>query len=102
MLFPWEALENQYKNRPGIPQPHTIWWNSKLRTVKSVVAKEHDLLTEVCTAENRPEVVFSSREWDLLNEMENLLEPIVEATDKLQAKKVSKTVRTKSTHLSKP
>lgn len=64
-----------------------------LRTIKSVVGKGYDNLTELCTAENRTEVIFSNREWSQLVELCDLLEPFAEATDKLQAEKVSKTVR---------
>ena len=57
--------------------------------MKSVIAKGHDQLTEVCVVENVMEVVFSSREWSQLVELCDLLEPFAEITEKLQAGKVS-------------
>lgn len=72
----------------GIPAPNDTRWNSTLRQVQALVTKSLADINKVCRASGHPECVFLNKDFDMLKELCNLLEPFRALTDQLQGDKV--------------
>lgn len=87
-LYQQEAFEDKF-NRAGIPAENDTRWNSTLRQVRAVVKKGMTPLNTVSAGQERRELVFTARDWSVLKELLEVLEPFADATDELSGDKVS-------------
>ena len=60
-------------------------WNSTLRQVRSIISLPAQGLMDLCHATGHAELILSGKEWQMLNELYNLLAPFEEATNLVQA-----------------
>ena len=84
-----EAFEKSF-GRAGIPAENDTRWNSTLRQIQAVLSKGMTEINTICTSQSKAEVALSPKEWAQLKELSDLLEPFAQATDELQADKVSR------------
>lgn len=82
-----DAFEDKFGQR-GIPASVNTRWNSTLRQVKAVLSFSHQELSSVVQDTGHNELVFSIREWNLMKELCDVLQPFAEATDLTQGEKI--------------
>nr|XP_055032036.1 zinc finger BED domain-containing protein 4-like [Misgurnus anguillicaudatus] len=82
-----DAFEDKFGQR-GIPAAVNTRWNSTLRQVKAVLSFSHQELCSVVQDTGHSELVFSIREWNLMKELCDVLQPFAEATDLNQGEKI--------------
>ena len=78
-----DSLEDKFGQR-GIPAAVNTRWNSTLCQVKAVLSFSHQELCNVVQGTGYNKLVFSVREWNLLKELCDVLQPFAEATDLTQ------------------
>ena len=59
--------------------------DSTLRQVRSIISLPAQGLMDLCHATGHAELILSGKEWQMLNELYNLLAPFEEATNLVQA-----------------
>ncbi|CAI5638372.1 unnamed protein product [Oreochromis niloticus] len=79
-----DVFEAEFGEQKGIPAAVITRWNSTLRQVKAVLQCEHLKLCAVLEMAGHKELLFTTREWNLLKEMVDILKPFGEATDLTQ------------------
>lgn len=82
-----DAFEDRFGQR-GIPAAVNTRWNSTLRQIKAVLSFSHQELCHVVQGTGHSELVFSVREWNLMKELYDVLQPFAEATDLTQGEKI--------------
>ncbi|XP_078021628.1 zinc finger BED domain-containing protein 4-like [Epinephelus lanceolatus] len=82
-----DAFEDKFGQR-GIPAAVNTRWNSTLRQVKAVLSFSHQELCNVAQVTGHNELVFSVREWNMMKELCDVLQPFAEATDLTQGEKI--------------
>lgn len=82
-------FEAEFGEQKVIPAAVITRWNSTLRQVKAVLQCEHLKLCAVLEMAGHKELLFTTREWNLLKEMVDILKPFGEATDLTQGEKNS-------------
>ncbi|KAL7373446.1 hypothetical protein ABVT39_006953 [Epinephelus coioides] len=85
--IPPDAFEDKFGQR-GIPAPVNTRWNSTLRQVKAVLLFSHQELCNVVQGTSHNELVFSVREWNMMKELCDVLQPFAEATDLTQGENI--------------
>ena len=100
-----ERFEQIFGNFRSIPVCNATRWNSVLRQVHSVLALTNQQLTDLCRTLSHSELIFSAKEWLMLNELSEVLSPFLEATNLTQGEyiltitSVVPTVLALNTHL---
>jgi hypothetical protein len=61
-------------------------WNSTLKQVQSIIRLSYKDLSDVCT--DHPEALPTEREWTVMKELVEVLNPFLQATDLLQGDRV--------------
>lgn len=82
-----EIFAARFGAQQGLTQPVPTRWDSVYRHIMSFLKKDRILLNGVCL-EAGVDIQFSSREWELLGDLKELLEPFYTATTKTQGDKV--------------
>lgn len=74
----------------GIPQVNDTRWNSTLIHVKGVLKLSRDSLSQLLTSRSvhQENLLLTAREWSMLQELADILEPFMEATNCTQGEKV--------------
>ncbi|KAK0150985.1 hypothetical protein N1851_007858 [Merluccius polli] len=75
-----DAFEDKFGLR-GIPAAVNTRWNSTLRQIKAVLSFSHQGLCSVVQGTGHNELVLLVREWNLMKELCDVLQPFAEATD---------------------
>lgn len=83
-----DAFEAEFGEHRGIPAAVNTRWNSTLWHVKAVLYFDHVKLSRVAEKAGHRELLFTTREWNLLKELLEILKPFGEATDLTQGEKV--------------
>uniref|UniRef100_A0A669DT20 HAT C-terminal dimerisation domain-containing protein n=2 Tax=Oreochromis niloticus TaxID=8128 RepID=A0A669DT20_ORENI len=83
-----DVFEAEFGEQKAIPAAVITRWNSRLRQVKAVLQCEHLKLCAVLEMAGHKELLFTTREWNLLKEMVDILKPFGEATDLTQGEKI--------------
>ncbi|XP_039864476.1 zinc finger BED domain-containing protein 4-like [Simochromis diagramma] len=83
-----DVFEAEFGEQKWIPAAVITRWNSTLRQVKAVIQCEHLKLCAVLEMAGHKELLFTTREWNLLKEMVDILKPFGEATDLTQGEKI--------------
>ncbi|KAK1886685.1 Zinc finger BED domain containing protein 4 [Dissostichus eleginoides] len=90
VCFPTEqddVFDAEFGEQRGIPAAVTTRWNSTLRQVKAVLRCEHPKLCHVLEKAGHKELFFTAREWNVLKELVDIMNPFGEATDLTQGEK---------------
>ncbi|KAL7379703.1 hypothetical protein ABVT39_004336 [Epinephelus coioides] len=82
-----DAFEDKF-GQQGIPAAVNTRWNSTLCQVKAVLSFSHQELCNVAQVTGHNELVFSVREWNMMKELCDVLQPFAEATDLTQGEKI--------------
>ena len=82
-----DAFEDTFGQR-GVPAAVNTRWNSTLRQVKAVLSFSHQELCNVVQATGHNELVFAVREWNMMKELCDVLQPFAEATDLTQGERI--------------
>ncbi|CAJ1059641.1 uncharacterized protein LOC117545812 [Xyrichtys novacula] len=83
-----DVFNAEFGEHRGIPAAVNTRWNSTLRQVKAVLHFDHARLSRTVENAGHRELLFTSREWNLLKELVEILNPFEEATDLTQGEKV--------------
>ncbi|XP_035478434.1 zinc finger BED domain-containing protein 4-like [Scophthalmus maximus] len=83
-----DVFDAECGEQKGIPAAVNTRWNSTLRQVKAVLQCNHLKLCAVLEKAGHRELSFTTREWNLLKELVDILKPFGEATDLTQGDKV--------------
>ncbi|CAJ1074294.1 uncharacterized protein LOC117545812 [Xyrichtys novacula] len=83
-----DVFNAEFGEQRGIPAAVNTRWNSTLRQVKAVLHFDHAKLSRTVENAGHRELLFTSREWNLLKELVEILNPFGEATDLTQGEKV--------------
>jgi len=100
-----EGFENIFGSSRSIPACNCTRWNSVLRQVHSVLILTNQALTDLCRSLSHSELIFSAKEWLMLNELNEVLSPFLQATNLTQGEyiptitSVVPTVLALNTHL---
>ena len=79
-----EGFEQNFGASKSIPACNATRWNSVLRQTQSVIALSHRTLTDLSRTQSHTEIIFSVKEWHMLKELSELLNPFLEATNLTQ------------------
>ncbi|KAL3048825.1 hypothetical protein OYC64_008329 [Pagothenia borchgrevinki] len=79
-----DVFDAEFGEQRGIPAAVTTRWNSTLRQVKAVLRCEHPKLCRVLEKAGHKELLFTAREWNVLKELVDIMNPFGEATDLTQ------------------
>ncbi|KAI4829931.1 hypothetical protein KUCAC02_001591 [Chaenocephalus aceratus] len=83
-----DVFDAEFGEQRGIPAAVTTRWNSTLRQVKAVLRCEHPKLCHVREKAGHKELLFTAREWNVLKELVDIMNPFGEATDLTQGEKI--------------
>ncbi|KAF3845924.1 hypothetical protein F7725_003002 [Dissostichus mawsoni] len=83
-----DVFDAEFGEQRGIPAAVTTRWNSTLRQVKAVLRCEHPKLCRVLEKAGHKELLFTAREWNVLKELVDIMNPFGEATDLTQGEKI--------------
>lgn len=83
-----DVFDTEFGEQKGIPAAVNTRSNSTLRQVKGVLQCDHLKLCAVLENAGHKELSFTPREWNLLQELVDILKPFGEATDLTQGEKV--------------
>ncbi|KAF3840335.1 hypothetical protein F7725_019052, partial [Dissostichus mawsoni] len=83
-----DVFDAEFGEQRGIPAAVTTRWNSTLRQVKAVLRCEHPKLCQVLEKAGHKELLFTAREWNVLKELVDIMNPFGEATDLTQGEKI--------------
>lgn len=81
-----DSFEKKFGTTVTITAAVCTCWNSTLRQVKSIIRLDCQRLSEVCT--NHKDALPTEREWSVLKELVEILNPFLQATDVYQGEKV--------------
>ncbi|KAI4794639.1 hypothetical protein KUCAC02_031938 [Chaenocephalus aceratus] len=83
-----DVFDAEFGEQRGIPAAVITRWNSTLRQVKAVLRCEHPKLCRVLEEAGHEELLFTAREWNVLKELVDIMNPFGEATDLTQGEKI--------------
>lgn len=84
-----DLFENVFGHNVSISAAVSTRWNSTLRQIKSIVASDAKQLSDVLEQQGQKKLVFSAREISQLNELIEILDPILETTSLTEGDKVA-------------
>lgn len=84
-----EKFEEVFGTKVGIPAANKTRWNSVFRQVQSVLKRGFTELNSVARTTKNMALLFSTRDWEQLIELCEILDPFAEYTDLLQGEEVS-------------
>ncbi|XP_016114748.1 uncharacterized protein [Sinocyclocheilus grahami] len=80
-----EVFQSEFGEK-SIPAAVNTRWNSTLRQVKALIECDHPKVCGVLEKSGHKELLFTSREWNQLKEVVDILKPFAEATDLTRGK----------------
>ncbi|KAF3851504.1 hypothetical protein F7725_013276, partial [Dissostichus mawsoni] len=83
-----DVFDAEFGEQRSIPAAVTTRWNSTLRQVKAVLRCEHPKLCRVLEKAGHKELLFTAREWNVLKELVDIMNPFGEATDLTQGETI--------------